>query len=98
MGDMSRAFKPEDVPNFTHYAVIIFDKRTITREGCWTPSKVETWTEEFSSQEYWHTTEKKTLEDFILGLQIEKRGRNDFVILSVAGRLRTETKISFVGA
>src|SRR3990167_10137757 len=82
---VEQAFNPGHVPTGHHWAVLIFAQSTIEREGCWTPPRIERWTETVTSTEYWYTEDKNELEQFLRGILLERPGRRDYIVLEVLG-------------
>jgi hypothetical protein len=106
---MRRVKGPGDVPEGPHYAVLIYDKKSVhipgdersrTNPGHGYPEH----TEEFDSFEHWVTNDnsfesQKALDDFVLALKLEdpapySRKKRAFVVLKVEKKAQILTKTS----
>jgi hypothetical protein len=94
---MKLASKPSEIPQTAHYAIIIFetrsmlipgDERSKQAPGHGYPEHTET----FLSHKYFYGSQKAA-EDFIKLLLIEKPKRDDYVVLEVNGVLKIDMKI-----
>lgn len=99
---MVRIKGPEDIPSGTHFAVIIYGKRSVwvpgdersrTNPGHGYPEH----TDHFDDIEHWVTTERATLEEFV-SIQEMASGSNKkpYVILEVTKKASVKHNTSVV--
>jgi hypothetical protein len=100
---MKRVQGPDDVPDGSHFCVIIYGKRSIhiegdersrTNPGHGYPAH----TEHFDDIEHWVTTERSVLDEFV-SIQEMATGSNKkpYVVMEVAkkGNIKHNTSVTF---
>ena len=102
--NMKRVKGPDEVPEGPHFAVLVYDKKSVyipgdersrTNPGHGYPEH----TEEFDSFEHWVATDEKALDEFVLALKLEEttsysRQKRAYVILKVEKKAQVVTKTS----
>lgn len=91
---------PNDVPNTPHFAVIIFNTRTVhipgdersrTNPGHGYPAEDLS----YNDYHYFITTDKNVLEKFVEQLELEERNKKPYVFFTVSSKGTVTKKIQF---